>query len=127
MIRRPPRATLTDTLFPYTTLVRSIIAGRHAAQTERELIAHIVAGDAQAFEVLMRRYNQRLYRVARSILNDEFEAEDAVQEAYWKAYQALGGFRADAPMSKWRDRQSVGEGKSWPVRFDIGGARINKK
>src|SRR3546814_8806188 len=57
----------------------------------------------------MRRYNQRLYRVARSILKDEFEAEDAVQEAYWKAYQALGGFRADAQLSTWLTRIVINE------------------
>lgn len=87
----------------------SIIAVKNTAQTESDLVARIVAGDAHSFEVLMRRFNQRLYRVARSILKDDFEAEDAVQEAYWKAYQAMDGFRADAQLSTWLTRIVINE------------------
>lgn len=77
--------------------------------TEHELVARVAAGDARAFEILMRRYNRRLYRTARSILKNDAEAEDAVQEAYWKAYQAMGGFRADAQLSTWLTRIVINE------------------
>lgn len=76
---------------------------------EYELVTRVATGDAQAFEVLMRRYNRRLYRTARSILKEDAEAEDAVQEAYWKAYQAMGGFRADAQLSTWLTRIVINE------------------
>ena len=66
-----------------------------------ELARLIAAGDRAALEVLMRRYNQKLYRTARSILKDEAEAEDAVQEAYLLAYRAIAGFRADSTLSTW--------------------------
>jgi RNA polymerase sigma-70 factor (ECF subfamily) len=49
----------------------------------------------------MRRHNQMLYRTARSILKDDAEAEDAVQEAYLLAYRAIGDFRGDAKLSTW--------------------------
>jgi RNA polymerase sigma-70 factor (ECF subfamily) len=57
----------------------------------------------------MRRYNQKLYRTARSILRDDAEAEDAVQEAYLIAYRSLPGFRGDATLSTWLVRIAVNE------------------
>lgn len=73
-------------------------------------IARLVAlGDREAFTVLMRRYNQTLYRTARSILRDDAEAEDAVQEAYILAYRAIGAFRGDAKLSTWLIRIVVNE------------------
>ena len=59
--------------------------------SDLEIAQRIAAGDRDELELLMRRYNQRLYRTARSILKDDAEAEDAVQEAYLLAYQAMGG------------------------------------
>lgn len=66
-------------------------------------------GDATALEQLMRRYNQTLYRAVRSILKDESEAEDAVQEAYLSAYRAVGTFRGEARVSTWLVRIAVNE------------------
>ncbi|WP_042422456.1 RNA polymerase sigma factor [Comamonas granuli] len=71
------------------------------ATPEPELIARAATGDAKAFEAIMRRHNQLLYRTARSILRSDHEAEDALQEAYLRAWQALAGFRADAQLSTW--------------------------
>ena len=60
------------------------------ALSDDEAVARVLAGDRAVFEVLMRRYNQRLYRVARTILKDESEAEDVMQHAYVQAYLHLG-------------------------------------
>lgn len=76
-------------------------AAVYAALPDPELAQRIAAGDQNAFELLMRRHNQMLYRTARSILKDDAEAEDAVQEAYLLAYRAIGGFRGDAKLSTW--------------------------
>lgn len=73
------------------------------------LVRLAVAGDAGAFERLMRRYNQRLYRTARSILHNEMDAEEAVQEGWWKAYQNLAGFRAESSAATWLTRIVVNE------------------
>jgi RNA polymerase sigma-70 factor (ECF subfamily) len=69
--------------------------------SDAELARRVAARDRDAFAVLMRRYNQTLYRTARGILKDDAEAEDAVQEAYLRAYRAIGGFRGDAKLSTW--------------------------
>ena len=65
------------------------------------LAARVATGDEAAIRVLMRRYNQKLFRTARAILRDDAEAEDALQEAYLKAFKAIGDFRADAKLSTW--------------------------
>src|SRR2546423_141767 len=77
--------------------------------TDPELAQRISAGDKQAFELLMRRHNQILYRTARSILRDDAEAEDAVQDAYLLAYRGMSGFRGDAKLSTWLVRIVVNE------------------
>jgi RNA polymerase sigma-70 factor, ECF subfamily len=67
------------------------------------------AHDAASFEALMRKHNRRLYRVARSLLRDDAEAEDALQEAYIRAYGALGDFRGEAQLATWLTRIVVNE------------------
>ncbi len=76
---------------------------------DTEIARRIALGDRDAFQLLMRRYNQTLYRTARSILKDDAEAEDAVQEAYMLAYRAMGAFRGDAKLSTWLIRIVVNE------------------
>jgi RNA polymerase sigma-70 factor (ECF subfamily) len=56
------------------------------------------------FERLMRRYNQRLFRVARAVLRDDADAEDALQDAYVQAYRKLDGFRGEAELGTWLTR-----------------------
>jgi RNA polymerase sigma-70 factor (ECF subfamily) len=62
-----------------------------------------------AFERLMRQYNQRLFRVARSILRDDADAEDALQDAYVHAYRKLDAFRGEAELSTWLTRIVINE------------------
>jgi RNA polymerase sigma-70 factor, ECF subfamily len=64
----------------------------------------VLAGDASLFEILMRRYNQRLFRVARGILADDAEAEDVMQEAYVRAFRELASFRGEARFATWLTR-----------------------
>ena len=60
--------------------------------------------DGAAFEALMRQHNRMLFRTARAILHDDAEAEDALQDAYVLAYQAMGKFRGEAKVSTWLAR-----------------------
>lgn len=72
-----------------------------ARSAERDLISRATTGDGTAFGLLMRRHNQLLFRTARSILANDAEAEDAVQEAYLRAWRALASFRADSRLATW--------------------------
>ena len=83
-----------------------------AASLPREedaLVALARAGDVRAFEAIMRRHNRLLFRTARSVLRNDAESEDAVQEAYFKAWRALPGFRAEARLSTWLVRIVINE------------------
>ena len=74
-----------------------------------DLAARAANGDEQAFEAIMRRHNRLLFRTARSILKNDAETEDALQEAYLRAWRALAGFRADAKLSTWLVRIVINE------------------
>lgn len=82
---------------------------RSEAWTDEEVVDRVLAGDTALYEIIMRRYNQRLYRVARAILKDDSEAEDVMQDAYVRAYQHLGQFARRAPFSTWLTRIAVNE------------------
>src|SRR5215212_5395784 len=80
-----------------------------AALDDAEIVARILGGDLAAFELLMRRHNRRLFRLARATLRDDDEAEDALQDAYLHAYQRLAEFRQDAALSTWLSRLVLNE------------------
>jgi len=69
--------------------------------SEQELVALVSSGNRAGVELLVRRYDQLLYRTARAILKDDSEAEDAVQEAFLLAHRGIGKFRQDAQLSTW--------------------------
>ncbi|MGH6640903.1 MAG: RNA polymerase sigma factor [Polaromonas sp.] len=73
------------------------------------LIAQIAAGNLKAFEHLMRTHNRRLFRVARSILHVDGDAEDALQEAYLRAFVALKTYQGTAQLSTWLTRIVINE------------------
>ncbi|MCZ2104994.1 MAG: RNA polymerase sigma factor [Burkholderiales bacterium] len=77
--------------------------------TDDELIALAREGHRHAFEGIMRRYNQLLFRTARSILKIDGEAEEAVQDAYLRAWRAMDTFRADSKLSTWLVRITANE------------------
>jgi len=77
--------------------------------SDTEIASRIAAGDVLILQQVMRRYNQTLYRTARSILKDDAEAEDAVQDAYVLAYHAMNRYRGDAKLSTWLIRIVVNE------------------
>ncbi|HET9212133.1 MAG TPA: RNA polymerase sigma factor [Thermoanaerobaculia bacterium] len=72
--------------------------------SDEEVVARVLAGDTSLFEILMRRYNQRLFRVSRGILADDAEAEDVTQEAWLRAFRELSRFRGEALFSTWLTR-----------------------
>jgi RNA polymerase sigma-70 factor (ECF subfamily) len=77
--------------------------------SDEEVVARVLAGETALFEIIMRRYNQRLYRVAYSILRHPAEAEDVMQDAYVRAYQHLDQFAGRARFSTWLTRIAVHE------------------
>lgn len=78
-------------------------------EDDQALVRRVVSGDRSAFELVMRRHNRRLYRLARATLKDDAEAEDALQEAYLHAYRSMAQFRGDATLSTWLARVLLNE------------------
>src|SRR5262245_189558 len=76
---------------------------------DEEVLFRIKGGELALFEVLMRRHNPRLYRVARSILKDEVEVEDVMQAAYLSAYSHLGQLEDAGRFATWLSRIALRE------------------
>ena len=79
------------------------------SSNEDELIARLVAGERDAFEALMRSNNRRLFRVARAIVSDDAEAEDAVQAAYLAAFLGVARFAGRSSLATWLTRIVINE------------------
>lgn len=79
------------------------------ANSDAELVSLATAGNDLAFAQIMRRHNRLLFRTARSILKNDDDTQDALQEAYLRAWRALASFRADARLSTWLVRIVVNE------------------
>jgi RNA polymerase sigma-70 factor (ECF subfamily) len=73
------------------------------------LVALACQREEAAFRLIMQRHNRRLYRVARSVLGNDAEAEDVVQETYVRAFTHLNGFRSEARLSTWLTRIALNE------------------
>jgi len=95
--------------------------------SDHEIITRILNGEKNLYALIVRRYNQRLYRVAMSIINDDAEVEDVMQVAYINAYENLGKFAFKASFSTWLTRILINEsllrlkkrGKSINMNDDI--------
>jgi RNA polymerase sigma-70 factor, ECF subfamily len=81
----------------------------HGPLGDGQLVEAVLGGDHRAFETLMRRYNQRLFRIVRGVLRDDAEAEDAVQETYIRAYLRLGQLSEPAAFGGWLTRIAANE------------------
>lgn len=77
--------------------------------SDAELLRLAREGDPAAFRILIRRHDRYLYRIARSVLLDDHEAEDVVQETYVRAFTRLVDFRGDASLSTWLTRIALNE------------------
>src|SRR5262249_49466591 len=89
--------------------LRGIAASDGHAPTDDVVVARVLSGEPAAFEVLMRRYNQRVFRAARSVLRDDAEAEDVVQDAWVRVYTHLRQFMGRASFATWVIRIAIHE------------------
>ncbi|WP_192362584.1 RNA polymerase sigma factor [Mesorhizobium mediterraneum] len=80
-----------------------------AASGEMQLVGRALAREGGAFRTIIRMHNQRLYRIARSVVRNDSEAEDIVQEAYVRAFAQLGDFRGESSLATWLSRIVINE------------------
>jgi RNA polymerase sigma-70 factor (ECF subfamily) len=86
-----------------------IRSGGPVVATDDEIVRRVVGGEAALFEVLMRRHNPKVYRAVRSVLRNEDEVEDAMQQAYLQAYVHLRDFGGASSFSTWLVRIALNE------------------
>lgn len=87
----------------------SAVVSEGADHTDEEVVQQILSGDVALYELLMRRYNERLYRAARAITRDDREAEDVMQQAYVNAFVNLRQFNGRARFATWLTRITINE------------------
>jgi len=87
------------------------------AWADEEIVGRVVAGEAALFEILMRRHNQRIYRIVRGIIDDDGEAEDVMQDAYVRAYQHLRQFEGRSTFVTWLTRIAMHEASARAERL----------
>src|SRR4051794_36106061 len=80
-----------------------------SGQSEAELVGRARLKDPVAIRAIIQQNNQRLYRIARSIVRDDSEAEEVLQEAYVRAFSNLDGFRGQAQLATWLARIVMNE------------------
>lgn len=89
--------------------MRGIPALRRRGEPEKHLVAAARNNDEAAIRSIIRAHNRMLFRIARSILSSDDEAEDAVQAAYVRAFTSLSGFRGEARIGTWLGRIVLNE------------------
>jgi len=100
---------------PYTDMVKSAPTESAAPalpwdeQSDEGIVQAVLGGNTALFELLMRRYNERLYRTARAITRDDREAEDVMQQAYVNAFAHLRQFKGQAQFATWLTRIAINE------------------
>lgn len=96
---------------------------------DADLVRGTLAREGGAFRMIMQKYNQRLYRIARSMLRNDSEAEDAVQEAYVSAFTHMNSFRGESSLPTWLSRivmnEALGRIRSRRAHVDIDSLRID--
>jgi RNA polymerase sigma-70 factor (ECF subfamily) len=83
--------------------------GTSGMASDMDIVKRVLDGDTACFELIMRRYNRRLYRIARGVLHNDTEAEDVVQDCYLRAYDNLAKFQGKGPLSAWLAKITVNE------------------
>jgi RNA polymerase sigma-70 factor (ECF subfamily) len=96
---------------------------KQAGLSDEDIIARVLAGEVDLFELLMRRHNQLVFRIGRAVLRDNAKAEDLAQEAWARAFEHLDQFAGKARFSTWLSRIALHE--AWARvrrdrRFDAG-------
>ncbi len=80
---------------------------------DAELVARVKAGDKQAFDLLVLKYQRKIMRLLSRMIRDQAEVEDVAQEAFIKAYRALPQFRGDSAFYTWLYRIAINTARNW--------------
>jgi RNA polymerase sigma-70 factor, ECF subfamily len=86
-----------------------------AAETDQQLVARVQKGDSRAFDLLVLKYQHRIFGLISRYVRDADEVQDVAQEAFIKAYRALPGFRGESAFYTWLYRIAINTAKNYLV------------
>lgn len=92
---------------------------------DMEVVQRVLDGDTASFELIMRRYNRRLFRIARSVLRNDADAEDVVQDSYVRVFEHLSGFEGKGAFSAWLTKIALNEALGHLRGADAARSRIS--
>ncbi|WP_299592017.1 RNA polymerase sigma factor RpoE [uncultured Microbulbifer sp.] len=88
------------------------MTGQQASPSDRQLVERVQKGDKRAFDLLVLKYQHKIMAVVSRYINDHAEVHDVVQEAFIKAYRALGNFRGESAFYTWMYRIAINTAKN---------------
>jgi RNA polymerase sigma-70 factor (ECF subfamily) len=91
------------------------VASMGEQTTDQDLVARVQAGDKRAFDLLVLKYQNRIVKLVSRFVHDPMEAQDVTQEAFIKAYRAIGSFRGDSAFYTWLYRIASNAAKNFLV------------
>jgi RNA polymerase sigma factor (sigma-70 family) len=94
---------------PISMEALKLVVSGSAVMADEEVVRRVIAGEKGLYEILLRRYNQTLYRVVRGYLREEADVEDIMQETYLKVYEKLHQYKGEATFSTWLIRIGINE------------------
>lgn len=103
----------TSTVGPVQT--RGVQGGVSEANVDQLLVERVQKGDKRAFDLLILKYQHRIVSLVSRYVSDHAEAQDVAQEAFIKAYRAIGRFRGDSAFYTWLYRIAINTAKNWIV------------
>jgi RNA polymerase sigma-70 factor (ECF subfamily) len=108
-----PSLKTPSTVGPLQT--RGVQNGVSEAKVDQLLVERVQKGDKKAFDLLIQKYQHRIVSLVSRYVSDSSEAQDVAQEAFIKAYRAIGRFRGDSAFYTWLYRISINTAKNWIV------------
>lgn len=103
----------TSSVGPVQT--RGVQGGVSEAKVDQLLVERVQKGDKRAFDLLIQKYQHRIVSLVSRYVSDHAEAQDVAQEAFIKAYRAIGRFRGDSAFYTWLYRIAINTAKNWIV------------
>jgi RNA polymerase sigma-70 factor (ECF subfamily) len=94
---------------------RGVQGGVSEASVDQLLVERVQKGDKRAFDLLIQKYQHRIISLVSRYVSDSSEAQDVAQEAFIKAYRAIGRFRGDSAFYTWLYRIAINTAKNWIV------------
>ncbi|MGH1371817.1 MAG: RNA polymerase sigma factor RpoE [Cellvibrionaceae bacterium] len=91
------------------------MTAQRAPETDQQLVERVQKGDKRAFDLLVLKYQHKMVSVVGRYIHDSHEVYDVVQEAFIKAYRALGNFRGDSQFYTWLYRIAINTAKNYLV------------